>query len=107
METVADMERLLGRLRGMKEPELRLKMNRVEFLRDQARLLDERCRKLENQKYDIKDKVKKLGQVADLIYMYTLAMSTDGEAFRLNVARLGAVSQLMVDMTLAMEKAWV
>jgi hypothetical protein len=104
---VAYLERELDRLRGLEDPELRLKRNRLEFIRDQARLLHERCKKLRNQKNVLTDYVRVLGEVAELILGYTLAMSNKREVYEINVARLGAVSQLMFDMSLLMEKSLV
>jgi hypothetical protein len=98
--SVANLEWMVERLRGLKAPDAQLKMNQVEYLRDQARLLDEGCRKLENQKYFLKNKVEMLGQVANLVYLFTLVMSIEErEVFRGNVERLGAVSKMMYDMT--------
>jgi hypothetical protein len=103
------MERELERLRGLEEPELRLKMNRVEFLRDRVGQLDERCRKLGTQKHALKADIRVLGRVAELVSASTLAMSNlkEREVFKDKVATLGAVSQLMFDMTLLIEKALV
>lgn len=95
----------MDRLRGLKAPDAQLKMNQVEYLRDQARLLDEGCRKLEDQKYVLQNKVEMLGQVAKLAFLYTLVMSIEKrEVFRENVEMLGAVSKMMYDMTKTLEQ---
>ena len=108
------MERELKRLRGLEEPESRLKMNQVEFLQDQARQLAEHCKKLKNEKFFLKDNVALLGQVAELMLQMILVTGhySDQEIehgdelemlrLRKNVVSLGAASQLMFDMTLLM-----
>jgi hypothetical protein len=95
---------------------LRSKVNQVDSLQENVRLLNETCRKLKNETIVLKENVAVLGEMANLMWLMTMTMvryshqdmkiddDVEIELLTENLETLGDVADLMSDMSQLMAR---